>query len=399
MAGIADVARAAGVSKSTASRALTGSGYVSDETRDAGAGGRGIPRLRRLDRARSASSTGRTQNVGVVMPYVNRWFFAEVLEGIQDALLERGFDLTLYDAQARHRRHARGSSSDFLARKRFDGLIAVGLEPERPRTRAARRDRQARRQRRRVEPARRRSSRSTTTTRRDARPSTCIGARPPRHRLPRRRTATHWAYVDRRAARRLPRGDDGCRARRPVAHVPSAVTHARRLRARPSTLLGDARGAPDGDRRVVRRGRDRRDHRRAAARHPGARASSASSASTTTSTPRCSRSRRSEQVPREQGAHAVELLMRRLERSRRRRPVDMLRAAPLIVRSSTAADRRGMPSVGGRCRIAARRLRRLTPRERPRSPKVRASQATRSTQSSTPAHDRGRSLAVAARCG
>ena len=33
MAGIADVARAAGVSKSTASRALTGAGYVSDETR------------------------------------------------------------------------------------------------------------------------------------------------------------------------------------------------------------------------------------------------------------------------------------------------------------------------------------------------------------------------------
>ena len=59
--------------------------------------------LRRLGYVPSTSAvslaTGRTQNIGVVMPYVNRWFFAEVLEGIQQALLERGLDLTLYDAK------------------------------------------------------------------------------------------------------------------------------------------------------------------------------------------------------------------------------------------------------------------------------------------------------------
>ncbi len=73
--------------------------------------------------------TGRTQNIGVVMPYVNRWFFAEVLEGIQQALLERGLDLTLYDAKPGTDDRAR-IFDDFLARKRFDGLIAVGLEPD-----------------------------------------------------------------------------------------------------------------------------------------------------------------------------------------------------------------------------------------------------------------------------
>ncbi|MDE0546089.1 LacI family DNA-binding transcriptional regulator [Microbacterium sp. C7(2022)] len=126
--GIEDVARRAGVSKSTASRALSGGGYVSEETRS---------RVRRaayeIGYAPSTSAvslaTGRTQNVGVVMPYLNRWFFAEVLEGIQTALLERGLDLTLYDAEPGTDGRRR-IFDDFLARKRFDGLIAVGLEPD-----------------------------------------------------------------------------------------------------------------------------------------------------------------------------------------------------------------------------------------------------------------------------
>lgn len=128
MAGIADVARLAGVSKSTASRALTGAGYTSDETRQ---------------RVRSAAAslgyvasnsavslaTGRTHTIGVIMPYVNRWFFTEVLEGVQQGLLECGLDLTLYDAKPGTPGRAR-IFEDFLARKRFDGLIAVGLEPD-----------------------------------------------------------------------------------------------------------------------------------------------------------------------------------------------------------------------------------------------------------------------------
>jgi len=128
MAGIADVAARAGVSKATASRALTGSGYVSDATRQrvrAAADDLGyVPSTSAVSLA-----TGRTQNIGVVMPYVNRWFFAEVLEGIQQALLEEGMDLTLYDAKPGTPGRAR-IFGDFLARKRFDGLIAVGLEPQ-----------------------------------------------------------------------------------------------------------------------------------------------------------------------------------------------------------------------------------------------------------------------------
>lgn len=127
MSTIADVATRAGVSKATASRALSGRGYVSEQTRS-----------RVTDAARALSyvahstamslATGRTQSVGVLMPHVSRWFFGEVLEGIQSALLERGLDLTLYDATpgSDTRRHV---FEDFLARRRFDGVIAVGLEP------------------------------------------------------------------------------------------------------------------------------------------------------------------------------------------------------------------------------------------------------------------------------
>ncbi len=127
MAGIAEVAAQAGVSKATASRALSGAGYVSETTKS-----RVQAAAAELGYVPSAGAvglaTGRTQNVGVVMPYVNRWFFAEVLEGIQQALLERGLDLTLYDAKPGTDGRAR-IFDDFLARKRFDGLIAVGLEP------------------------------------------------------------------------------------------------------------------------------------------------------------------------------------------------------------------------------------------------------------------------------
>ena len=125
MSAIADVARLAGVSKSTASRALSGNGYVSQETRarveHAAAGIGYVP-----SSIASSLATGLTRNVGVVIPFVNRWFFSEVLEGIESALIPAGYDLTLYrlhaDAVGRQR-----VFDYFLARKRVDAVIAVGI--------------------------------------------------------------------------------------------------------------------------------------------------------------------------------------------------------------------------------------------------------------------------------
>jgi DNA-binding LacI/PurR family transcriptional regulator len=127
MSGIAEVARRAGVSKSTASRALTGSGYVSEETRrrvaDVAASLGYVPSTSAVSLA-----TGRLRTVGVIMPSVSSWFFAEVLEGVQAALLERGLDLSLYQARPGTAERAR-VFGEVLPRRRFDGLIAVGLEP------------------------------------------------------------------------------------------------------------------------------------------------------------------------------------------------------------------------------------------------------------------------------
>ena len=125
MSAIADVARAAGVSKSTASRALSGRGYVSESTRArvvSAAASMGFV----VSTNASSLVTGQTRNVGVVIPFISRWFFSEVLEGIESALIAGGYDLTLYrlspDADERRR-----VFDYFLVRKRVDAVIAVGI--------------------------------------------------------------------------------------------------------------------------------------------------------------------------------------------------------------------------------------------------------------------------------
>ncbi|GAA2038532.1 LacI family DNA-binding transcriptional regulator [Agromyces tropicus] len=126
MTAISDVARLAGVSKSTASRALTGRGYVSEETRR-----RVVEAAAEIGYIASPNAaslvTGRTKNVGVVIPFINRWFFGEVLEGIERTLLASGYDLTLYNLALSGPERDRVFDF-FLARKRVDAVIAVGVD-------------------------------------------------------------------------------------------------------------------------------------------------------------------------------------------------------------------------------------------------------------------------------
>lgn len=126
MSALADVAKLAGVSKSTASRALSGGGYVSEATRQKVSAA--AAKLGYVASNTAASLvTGRTKSVGVMIPFISRWFFGEVLEGIESELRTHGYDMTLYNV------HPSERSDDvfdyFLARQRFDGVIAVAVEP------------------------------------------------------------------------------------------------------------------------------------------------------------------------------------------------------------------------------------------------------------------------------
>ncbi|GGK90760.1 ribose operon repressor RbsR [Salinibacterium xinjiangense] len=126
MSALSDVARLAEVSKATVSRALSGNGYVSIETRNrvvAAAAAIGYV----VSSNASSLVTGHTKNVGVVIPFINRWFFGEVLEGIETALIAAGYDLTLYRLSADDAARRRVFEY-FLVRKRVDAVIAVGIE-------------------------------------------------------------------------------------------------------------------------------------------------------------------------------------------------------------------------------------------------------------------------------
>jgi DNA-binding LacI/PurR family transcriptional regulator len=126
MSSLAEVARRAGVSKATASRALSGAANVSPAAKErvsAAAADLGYV----VSSTASSLVTGRTKNVGVITPFINRWYFAEVLEGIEGALIQAGYDLTLFRLPAESEQRSR-LFHYFLVRKRVDAIVCLGVE-------------------------------------------------------------------------------------------------------------------------------------------------------------------------------------------------------------------------------------------------------------------------------
>ncbi len=125
MSTITDVAREAGVSVATVSRALRGLDRVSPETRR-----RVLEVAEELQYVASPTATslasGRTKVVAVVVPFLTRWFFASLVSGIEKALRDHDHHVLLFDLEADAYEQRLPLTQNMLW-KRVDGVIVLNL--------------------------------------------------------------------------------------------------------------------------------------------------------------------------------------------------------------------------------------------------------------------------------
>jgi LacI family transcriptional regulator len=117
---LADIARAAGTSPSSASRALSGRGYVSAESRE-----RVLAAAERLGYVPNASARAlkqrRSHVVGVVVSDLGNQFYARLAAGIEETLRDAGYQMFVLSDNSESLREVQGARA-FLA-MRAAGVI------------------------------------------------------------------------------------------------------------------------------------------------------------------------------------------------------------------------------------------------------------------------------------
>ena len=120
------MARAAGVSSATVSRALRGLDNVDEQTRE-----RVVELARSMNYAVSPAAsrlaTGRTGTIGIVTPYVGRWYFTEVFAGVEEGLKPHDMDLLLHVTSSFDHD---SPSAHIRMRRRVDGALVLGMSPD-----------------------------------------------------------------------------------------------------------------------------------------------------------------------------------------------------------------------------------------------------------------------------
>lgn len=122
--GLADVAREAGVSLATASRALNSAYGVAATTRE-----RVAEVARRLEYVASPEASrlagGAIGTVALVVPHIDRWYFGEMVNGLEEILREAGNDVLLYHVGDPEGRHA--FFEHLPARRKVDAVVVVAV--------------------------------------------------------------------------------------------------------------------------------------------------------------------------------------------------------------------------------------------------------------------------------
>ena len=126
MTSIHDVARHSGVSTATVSRALRGLPNVSPKTREAVQAA--AAELGYVASPSAAGlSSGRHRAVAIVIPSMGRWFYTEVVEGVDSVLRLEGYDPFLINLAVGPGERERLFHNSLL-RKRADAVIALGID-------------------------------------------------------------------------------------------------------------------------------------------------------------------------------------------------------------------------------------------------------------------------------
>ncbi|MCC6495558.1 MAG: LacI family DNA-binding transcriptional regulator [Propionibacteriaceae bacterium] len=127
--GIRDIARAAGVSTATVSRALRGFATVDPELRD-----HVLAVAERLNYvgspAAAALSTGKMNAIGIITPHLSRWSTMRMVEGIERELRGSGIDLVLYSMGDPNDPHPRPPIQRL--RTRVDAFVAMSVAANSP---------------------------------------------------------------------------------------------------------------------------------------------------------------------------------------------------------------------------------------------------------------------------